>query len=48
VQAASVLRGLAPEEVATQWHLSSGHTVKPRQGVERGAVRRAYAMASDR
>ena len=48
VQAASVLRGLAPEEVATQWHLSSGHTVEPRQGVARGAVRRAYAMASDR
>ncbi len=48
VQAASLLHGVAPEDVASAWQLGSGRTIEPSAGVDRDAVRAAYAATRDR
>lgn len=47
VQAAAVLAGRSPLEVAGQWSLGGGTTVEPPGHVDASAVRAAYARAAD-
>jgi xylulokinase len=42
-QAAAVLHGMSPDEVAAQWGFGSGRTVAHDGGVERQAIRARYA-----
>jgi xylulokinase len=43
VQAAAVLLGRAPDDVARAWHLARGTAVEPDASVDRAAIREAYA-----
>jgi len=43
VQAAAVLAGVAPDEVARAWGLGDGTVVEPAASIDRRAVRAAYA-----
>ncbi len=45
VQAAAVLLGRSPDNVARAWALARGTTVEPDPGVDRTAIREAYAAA---
>jgi xylulokinase len=45
VQAAAVLLGHAPDDVARAWNLARGTTVEPDTAVDRAAIREAYAEA---
>jgi xylulokinase len=47
VQAAAVLHGLPPEDVAASWQLGSGRTIEPSGRVDPDAVRAAYAATRD-
>jgi xylulokinase len=47
VQAAAVLAGAAPDEVARAWGLGTGREVEPAASVDRRAVRAAYAKERD-
>jgi xylulokinase len=47
VQAAAVLQGAPPEEVARRWGLHRGVEVEPDPAVDRRAVRAAYARVRD-
>ncbi len=46
VQAASVLTGATPDEVAHRWGLGRGTTVEPAEGVDGSIVRTAYHRAA--
>jgi xylulokinase len=45
VQAAAVLHGRAPDEVARAWHLDAATTIEPDAAVDRDTVRGVYARA---
>ncbi|MGI8662985.1 MAG: FGGY family carbohydrate kinase [Acidimicrobiales bacterium] len=45
VQAAAVLHGCAPDDVAAAWGLRSGEMIAPEPRVDRAGVRRAHALA---
>jgi xylulokinase len=45
VQAAAVLHGAAPDDVARAWNLALGMAVEPDATVDRAAIREAYAEA---
>ena len=47
VQAAAVLAGTPPLQVAQRWDLGSGTTVEPAGHVDAEATRRAYDRAAD-
>jgi xylulokinase len=46
VQAAAVLTGQPPEDVAVLWGLGGGSVVAPRRSVDAAARRAAYAAAA--
>ena len=46
-QAAAALLGRAPDEVRAQWQLGVPQIVEPRHGVDREAIREAYAELRD-
>jgi xylulokinase len=49
VQAAAVLEGVAPAEIATRWGLGAGDELEPGPGADAaGAIRDAYAARRDR
>ena len=48
VQAAAVLDGCAPNDVAEAWGLGSGRMVEPDPLVDAAAIRDTYAAARDR
>ena len=47
VQAAAVLHGRPPDEVADAWHLGRGEIVEPDRSVDAASVRAAYAEVRD-
>ncbi len=46
VQAAAVLHGRAPGEIARAWHLDAGTIVDPHESVDRDAIRAQYHAAA--
>jgi len=46
VQAAAVLHGRAPDEIAAAWAAPAARTVEPRPGVDRDEIRSRYHLAA--
>ena len=46
VQAAAVLHGRPPDEVARAWELGAGHSVEPAAGADRTEIRDRYRAAA--
>jgi xylulokinase len=48
VQAAAVLTGKRPTDIATQWRFGTGAVIEPDLSVDRAAVRAAYGAAAQK